>query len=85
MRRLTAPIRWIAAVAATLVLAALGAAPAVADTPPAAAGSTIHGLLVKRGVVTAIDHPDAAVVPGTPEGITGTDTLCETARVSSRS
>jgi uncharacterized membrane protein len=60
---------------AVALLAALGAAHAYADTPPAAAGGTIHGFLTDRGVLTAIDHPDAATVPGTPDGQTGTGTL----------
>jgi hypothetical protein len=52
-----------------------GAAPASADPPPAAAGTTSHGLLIDHGVVTPIDHPDAATVPRTPDGQTGTGTL----------
>jgi uncharacterized membrane protein len=60
---------------AAALLAALGAASAHADTPPAGAGSTIHGFVTGRGVLTAIDHPDAATVPATPSGQTGTGTL----------
>jgi uncharacterized membrane protein len=68
-------VRPLVATAAAVALAALSAAPAPADTPPAAAGSTIHGFLAKRGVVRAIDHPDAATIPRVPDGITGTGTL----------
>jgi hypothetical protein len=68
-------IRSLVATAAAVALAALGAAPAAADTPPAATGSTIHGFLAKRGVVRAIDHPDAAKIARLPDGITGTSTL----------
>jgi uncharacterized membrane protein len=64
----------IAAVVA-LVMLAVGAMSASADPPPAAAGSTIHGFLAKDGVFAAIDHPDAATIPSTPDGVTGTDTL----------
>jgi hypothetical protein len=53
---------------------ALAAAPASADPPPAAAGSTIHGVLA-GGALTTIDHPDAATIPSTPDGATGTDIL----------
>jgi uncharacterized membrane protein len=60
---------------AAALLAALGAAPAHADTPPAAAGGTIHGFLTDRGGLTTIDHPDAATAPATPDGQTGTGTL----------
>jgi hypothetical protein len=60
---------------ATTLLAALGAAPASADPPPAGAGTTSHGLLIDDGVLTPIDHPHAATVPRTPDGQTGTATL----------
>jgi uncharacterized membrane protein len=61
--------------AAVVVLAALAAVPASADPPPAGAGTTSHGFLAEGGVVTPIDHPDAATIPRTPEGQTGTGTL----------
>jgi uncharacterized membrane protein len=69
--------RALAAIAAVVSLATLafGASPVAADPPPAAAGTTSHGLLVERGVVTPIDHPDAATIPRTPDGQTGTGTL----------
>jgi uncharacterized membrane protein len=61
--------------AAAALLAALGAASARADTPPAAVGGTIHGFVTDRGGLTTIDHPDAATVPAAPDGQTGTGTL----------
>src|SRR5262245_54358168 len=66
--------RRISCVAAAASLAVLGAAPASADAPPAAAGTTSHGFVAKRGFLTPIDHPDAATIPRTPEGQTGTGT-----------
>jgi uncharacterized membrane protein len=68
-------MRLVRAFVIAAALAALGATPAHADTPPAAAGGTIHGFLTDRGVLTTIDHPDAASVPATPDGQTGTGTL----------
>ncbi len=61
-----------ASAAAVAVLAALGAAPASADPPPAAAGNTSHGFLFKRGVVRTIDHPKATTIPATADGQAGT-------------
>ncbi len=66
---------WLLTVASAVVLAALSAPPALADPPPAAAGSTIHGFVADRGVINAIDHPEAATIPSTPDGQTGTATL----------
>ena len=58
-----------------LLVAALGAAtPASADPPPAAAGTTAHGFLLKRGALMPIDHPDATTIPATPTGQAGTAT-----------
>jgi hypothetical protein len=68
-------MKLVLACAAAVALAALGAPSAPADTPPAGAGSTIHGFLSDRGVLAAIDHPDAATVPRTADAITGTGTL----------
>jgi uncharacterized membrane protein len=62
-------------VVVALALLAVGALPASADPPPAAAGTTSHGFLAKRGLLTAIDHPDATTVPATPDGQAGTGTL----------
>jgi uncharacterized membrane protein len=59
---------------AAVALATLGAVPATADPPPAAAGTTSHGFLADRGVLNAIDHPDATTVPATPNGQAGTAT-----------
>jgi uncharacterized membrane protein len=42
--------------------------------PPSAAGTTSHGFLAKRGVLTPIDHPRATTVPATPDGQAGTAT-----------
>jgi uncharacterized membrane protein len=61
--------------AAALVAALLAAIPASADPPPAGAGTTSHGFLAARGASSTIDHPDAATVPRTPDGQTGTGTL----------
>jgi uncharacterized membrane protein len=63
------------AVAATVVVAALAASPASADPPPTAAGTTSHGFLAQRGVLTPIDHPRATTVPAIPSGQAGTATL----------
>ncbi|HEY7487070.1 MAG TPA: hypothetical protein VH912_21605 [Streptosporangiaceae bacterium] len=65
--------RIVVALAAGAFLAlAAGAAPAAADPPPAGAGTTSHGF-VKRGTFTAIDHPDATIVPAAlPQAGTGT-------------
>ena len=60
---------------AAALLAALGAVPASADPPSAAAGTTSHGFAFDRGRLTAIDHPEAATVPATPDGQTGTGAL----------
>jgi uncharacterized membrane protein len=67
-------VRALAAIAA-LTMLAVGAMSASADQPPAAAGSTIHGFLAKGGAFAAIDHPRAATIPSTPDGVTGTGTL----------
>jgi hypothetical protein len=66
--------RRLLAAAAAAVVVALAALPAAADPPPAGIGTTSHGFLVKRGVFTTIDHPDAAAIPRTPDGQTGTGT-----------
>jgi uncharacterized membrane protein len=68
--------RGIAAFATGVALAvlAVGAMPASADPPPAAAGNTSHGFLVDRGVVRTIDHPKATTIPATPEEQAGTAT-----------
>jgi hypothetical protein len=68
--------RGLRAIAATVALAllVLGARPAPADPPPAAAGTTSHGFLVDRGVVTTIDHPKATAIPATPAEQAGTAT-----------
>src|SRR6266545_3904325 len=67
-------VRTLAVGIAAVALAALGAMPAAADPPPAAAGTTSHGFLADRGVLDAIDHPDATTVPATPNGQAGTAT-----------
>jgi hypothetical protein len=66
--------RGLGAVAAAIALAALGAMPASADPPPAAAGTTSHGFLARGGVLTTIDHPRATTVPASPGGRAGTAT-----------
>jgi uncharacterized membrane protein len=66
------PVRTLAVVIAAVALAALGAMPASADPPPAAAGTTSHGFLADRLVLRAIDHPDATTVPAVPNGQAGT-------------
>jgi probable HAF family extracellular repeat protein len=68
-------VRAFFATGAAVALAALGAAPAPADTPPAAAGSIIHGFVTKGRGLATIDHPGAATIPSTPDGQTGTGTL----------
>jgi uncharacterized membrane protein len=65
----------LVALVAAVVLVALAAIPASGDPPPAAAGTTSHGFLAARGALSAIDHPDAATVPHTPDGQTGTGAL----------
>jgi uncharacterized membrane protein len=65
--------RAVAAVAAAVALV-VGATPAPADPPPAAAGTTSHGFLAKRALFSAIDHPRATTVPATPNGQAGTAT-----------
>jgi probable HAF family extracellular repeat protein len=62
-------------VATALVTALLAAIPASADPPQAGAGTTSHGFLAARGALRTIDHPDAATIPRTPDGQTGTATL----------
>ena len=71
--RTSASTRVLAAVAVAVALA-VGATPASADPPPAAAGTTSHGFLAKRGRFTAIEHPGATTVPATPNGQAGTAT-----------
>jgi hypothetical protein len=66
--------RTLAAVAVAVALAIVGATPASADPPPAASGTTIHGFVARRGVLTPIDHPDATTVPAAPDGGAGTGT-----------
>ena len=63
------------AVVTLAVVATIAAVSARADTPPVAVGNTIHGFVFEDGALTTIDHPDAATVPSTPDGQTGTDTL----------
>ena len=63
-----------AVIAVTLTLLALLVLSASADPPPSAAGTTSHGFLAKRGVLTPIDHPRATTVPATPDGQAGTAT-----------
>ena len=63
-----------AVIAVTLTLLALSVLSASADPPPSAAGTTSHGFLAKRGVLTPIDHPRATTVPATPDGQAGTAT-----------
>jgi uncharacterized membrane protein len=62
--------------AAALLAATLGPAvsPVSAEPPPAAAGTTSHGFLAKRGVFSSIDHPYATTVPAVPSGQAGTVT-----------
>jgi probable HAF family extracellular repeat protein len=68
-------LRGVAAIVAIVALAvAVAALPASADPPPAGAGTTSHGFLANGGVLTTIDHPDAATIPRTPDGQTGTGT-----------
>jgi probable HAF family extracellular repeat protein len=63
------------AVVTAVALAAFGAMPASADTPPAAAGTTSHGFLTRSGRFAAIDHPGATTVPAMATGQAGTATL----------
>jgi uncharacterized membrane protein len=67
-------VRTLVVGIAAVALAALAATPASADPPPAAAGTTSHGFLADRGVLSAIDHPDATTVPAGPNGQAGTAT-----------
>jgi hypothetical protein len=67
-------VRALVVVIAAIALAALGAMAASADPPPAAAGTTSHGFLADRGVLTATEHPDATTVPSTPNEQAGTAT-----------
>ena len=66
--------RGLLAAAAAAVVLALPALPAAAEVPPAGVGTTSHGLLVEDGLLTTIDHPDAAAIPRTPTDQTGTGT-----------
>jgi probable HAF family extracellular repeat protein len=71
------PIDRVTALAAAAVAAmvlAVAALPAAADVPPAGIGTTSHGFPSRGDVFTTIDHPDAATVPSTPDGQTGTGT-----------
>ena len=63
-----------AVIAVTMTLLALMVLSASADPPSSAAGTTSHGFLAKRGVLTPIDHPRATTVPATPDGQAGTAT-----------
>ena len=64
-----------AVIALTLtLLALLLLSSASADPPPSAAGTTSHGFLAKRGVLSPIDHPRATTIPATPDGQAGTAT-----------
>jgi hypothetical protein len=77
-RRITEIGSWrIAPLGVALLLGAFAFAvtPATADPPPAGAGTTSHGFVFKRGALTAIDHPDAATIPRTPEVQAGTGTF----------
>jgi uncharacterized membrane protein len=47
---------------------------AAADPPSSAAGTTSHGFVTKRGVLSPIDHPRATTLPATPDGQAGTVT-----------
>ena len=69
-----------AVIAVTLTLLALSVLSASADPPQSAAGTTSHGFLAKRGVLTPIDHPRATTIPVTPEGQAGTATTGITTR-----
>jgi uncharacterized membrane protein len=65
--------RGVAAIAA-LAMLVMAASPASADPPPAATGTTSHGFLAKRDVLSTIDHPEATTVPATASGQAGTAT-----------
>ena len=58
--------------AVALGVFAAASAPASAEAPPAAAGTTSHGFLFDDGVVTTIDHPDANTILDTPDDQAGT-------------
>jgi hypothetical protein len=64
----------LSAAASIAAVLAIDAAPASADVPPAGFGTTSHGFLAKNGVLTTIDHPDAATIPRSPDSQTGTGT-----------
>jgi probable HAF family extracellular repeat protein len=66
--------RGLAAIAAAAALSVAGVSPASADPPPAAAGTTSHGFMARRGDLTPIDHPHATTVPAEPGGQAGTGT-----------
>ncbi len=69
--------RRLATVATAIVASTLGlgaSLTASADPPPAAAGNTSHGFLIKRGAVTTIDHPNATTIPVTQDAQAGTAT-----------
>jgi uncharacterized membrane protein len=76
-RTIASPCRRIAlsAVALIATVLAIGPVQASADPPPAGLGTTSHGFLAKNGVLSTIDHPDAATIPSDPNSQTGTGTL----------
>jgi uncharacterized membrane protein len=76
-RSIVNPCRRIALSAAALIAGgfAIGSVEAQADVPPAGFGTTSHGFLAKDGVLSTIDHPDAATIPRTSDAQTGTGTL----------
>jgi uncharacterized membrane protein len=76
-RSTSSSCRKVALSAAAVIVAvlAIGAMRASADTPPAAFGNTVHGFLAEGGAIRTIDRPDAATIPLTPDGQTGTSTL----------
>jgi probable HAF family extracellular repeat protein len=61
-------------IAVTMTLLALMVLSASADPPSSAAGTTSHGFLTQRGILSPIDHPRATTVPATPDGQAGTAT-----------
>ena len=61
-------------IALTSTLLALVVLSASADPPSSAAGTTSHGFVTKRGVLSPLDHPRATTVPATPDGQAGTVT-----------
>jgi hypothetical protein len=63
-----------AVIAATMTLLTLSVMSASADPPASAAGTTSHGFLAKRGLLSPIDHPRATTVPASPDGQAGTAT-----------